>query len=561
MKGVRKPQTTKNADRLFHKKTTAKGKRMKMEKIRKQLAVAVTIACLAFPLSSALAQTATSDTQVVVASTITSTTVLQAAEAAVATYEAGPLTTLHEVVTAESMKAAAITAVAAVDDVELKAGFVLRITNRETTIETAKTALMAEAEAEVAVTAYEAAPITTLEEIATVEALKATAVTEVAAVTAEDKNDAFELRIANRTTAVATQKAALQVGAAEVAVAAYEAAPMTTLAEVATAEGLKTAAVTAVAAVVAEDKKTAFILRITTREEVISAAKAVLIEEVIDEDGNEVTPATWFSDFINELQLALAYDPARKCQLNKWQALKKLAQAHKCIKEGNVEASEVCLNQYTDKIAKAQAFLLEVEDPATETAKTLATALENVEANNIQVLGNLVDKLPPQAAQKLALNVVRTMEKAVDRIEKEEAKVAPVTPVVTPVSINEAEKKIIKKQAKVALAEFKKSINEKGKLHIEVRGEDQDQDNDQIIKDKNIVKQTKPEQKKSEQDLNFNQVAQRKTINVTIVPAKKQTAPIYKAAGNNKSENNKDNQNKKVDSKKYMGEDKRQNHN
>lgn len=283
-------------------------------------------------------------------------------------------------------------------------------------------------------------------------------------------------------TTTASATTALQDAAA--AVAAYEAGPITTLAEVATAEGLKEAADTAVAAVVDVDAKAAFGLRVTDRAAAITTAKTALTASVVDADGKIVIPSTQFSDFIDKLQLALAFDPARKGELNKRHALRKLAQAHKLMKDGNIEASKICFNEYKDKIAMAQEFLLKVEDPTSDTAKTLAKALANVESNNIQVLSDLVVKLPPQAAQKLALNVVRTMEKAVIKIQKEEAKVAPVVPADT-------EKKQLEKQAKTALTEFNKSVNVK----------------DKITDQKAKVNQYTTEQKKSEINQKFENLS------------------------------------------------------
>ncbi|TGE39663.1 hypothetical protein E4K67_01270 [Desulfosporosinus fructosivorans] len=506
-----------------------------MIKMKKQLAVAVTVAFLALPISSALAQTITPDTQVMVANTtttVTATTVHEVAEEAVSAYEDAPITTLVEVAKAEGLKAAAVTAVAEVNDEDTNAAFELRIKNQATEIAKAKIALQVEA-AETAISAYEAAPITTLVEVTKAEDLKAAAVTAVAAVSDEDTNAAFELRVKNQATEIATAKTALQVEAAEEAVSAYEAAPITTLAKIAKAEDLKATAVTAVAAVSDEDTNAAFELRIKNQATEIAKAKTALSAPVVDEDGNEILPATLFSDLINKLQLALTYDPARKGELNHRQALKKLSQAHQFVKDGNIEASEVCLNEYTDKIAKAQAFLLEVEDTDSETAKNLAIALANVEAKNIQVLGNLVDKLPPQAAQKLALNVVRTMEKAVDKIQKEEEKVA----LVTSVPKVETEKTIMDNETKAALEQFRKSVNEKRKIYIEDK--DQNHQNDQ---DENVAKQTKPEQvkpEKPEMDRNSYQVNQSDKAHVTIVPVKAQMAPTVRSSDNNKDDLNK----------------------
>jgi len=67
--------------------------------------------------------------------------------------------------------------------------------------------------AEAAVAAYEAAPIDTLAHIAVAEGLKAPADLAVASVTDATLKTALELRISNRTTAIATAKAALVVPA------------------------------------------------------------------------------------------------------------------------------------------------------------------------------------------------------------------------------------------------------------------------------------------------------------------------------------------------------------
>ena len=409
-----------------------------MKMMKKNITVAVTVALMAFPLSSTLAlANGLPNTQVLAATTTApATTTLEVgdiAETAVAAYEAGPITTLAEVATAEGLKAAADTAVAAVTDVEAQT--------------------------------------------------------------------AFKLRVTNRADAIASAKIALQGVAAEAAVAAYEAGPITTLAEVTIVEDLKVAADTAVAAVTNVEAKTAFELRVTNRAEAIATAKTALNALVVDVDGNEVTPATTFSDLIDNLQLALSFDPARKSELNKRHALKKLAQAQKLMKDGDIEASQNSLNEYTDKIAKAQAFLLEVEKTDSKTAETLAKALVNADSNNIQVLSNLIDKLPPQAAQKLALNVVRSMEKAVTKMQTEDAKVLPATtPLTTPVN----DKKILEKQAQVALDNFKKSLNQKGK--IDIKELDQDKNDNE---DKTVLEQFKPEQKTSEMVQDSRQVTQK----------------------------------------------------
>ena len=428
-----------------------------MKNLTKKLAVAISVVLLAFPLSTTLTlaadTTIPTTTVTAITTTTTTTTELQVAEAAVAAYEAGPITTLVEVTTAEGLKASAVTAVAAVGDA------------------TAKTAL--------------------------------------------------ELRITNRTQAIATAKTTLQ---AKLAVVAYEAGPITTLAEVATAEGLKASAVSAVAAVGDATAKTALELRITNRTQAITTAKATLAAQVVDANGNIVTSSNWFKDLIVKLQLALTFDPARKGELNERQALAKLAEAQKLMQEGKPEAAQISLNEYTDKIAKAQAFLEQVKDPTSETAKTLAIALANINSKNIQVLGNLLDKLPPQAAQKLALNVVRTMEKAVQKLQKEEVKVElETTPATTPAVDN----KILEKQVKVALENFRKSLKLK-KIHIEDQNQGQ-QDNE----DRNVAEQSKTQsQSPQTQAINLNQ-----QNHVTVAPVIPQIAPtVTKASEHGKKD-------------------------
>jgi len=449
-----------------------------------------------------------------------------AAETAVAAYEVAPITTLDQVAIAEGLKEAADTAIEAVVDVAVKTALELRVTNQTATILIEKTTL----QAEVAVAAYEAAPITTLDQVAIAEGLKAAADTAVEVVVESDVKTAFALRVTNQTAAITTAKTALQ---AEAAVTAYEAAPITTLEEVATAEGLKEAADTAVEAVADGDAKTALELRVTNQTVAIATAKDALTP-VVDDNGEIVAPATWFTDLIAKLQLALTFDPVRKCELNEQHALAKLAKAQKMMMNGDSENAEIYLNQYTDKIAKAQAFLEQVEDPTSEAAITLSTALNNVNSNNVVVLSNLIDKLPPQAAQKLALNVVRSMEKAVNKLEKEEAKVADET---TPATLPVVDHESLEKQTKVALEEFKKSLIQKGKVHLD------DLEQDQRDGDKNVAKQSKP---KSEMKQKFENQSQENQAKVN--PIKEQTTPT-----NRTDENNKDDRNKQTDRTKDNG--------
>jgi hypothetical protein len=282
----------------------------------------------------------------------------------------------------------------------------------------------------------------------------------------------------------------------------------------------------------------------TTTDATVSTTTTSATTPVVDANGNTVTPANWFTDLIGKLQLALTFDPARKGELNERHALAKLAEAQQLMKDGKPEAALISVNQYTDKITKAQAFLDQVKDPTSESAKTLTKALANVDSNNIQVLSNLIDKLPPQAAQKLALNVVRSMEKAVEKIQKEEKKVAlETTPVTMPVIKPVVDRKILEIQAKDALENFKKSLNQKGKFHIE----------DQDDGDKNVVEQSKLEQEKPVMEQKLE--TQSQVTQTTVKPVKTQTAPTFQM-----SENNKDDRNKQEEPKKDKGEDNRRDH-
>ena len=205
---------------------------------------------------------------------------------------------------------------------------------------------------------------------------------------------------------------------------------------------------------------------------------------VVDSSGSTVTPANWFTDLIGKLQLMLTFDPARKAELSEQHALANLAEAQKFLKEDKTDEAQVAINKYTDKITMAQGFLTEVKDSNSDAAKNLVIALSKVNTNNIQVLSSLLDKLPPQAAQKLALNIVRSMEKAVTKMDKENGQVAPVattinpttpspsTTTTTPVTTSAttgtsvADAKMLEKQAKIALESFKKSLKKK-KISVE----------------------------------------------------------------------------------------------
>lgn len=242
----------------------------------------------------------------------------------------------------------------------------------------------------------------------------------------------------------------------------------------------------------------------TTVTPATTTTSSAITGTVVDSSGSTVTPATWFTELIGKLQLMLTFDPARKAELSEQHALADLAEAQKLIKEDKTDEAQVAINKYTDKLTLAQGFLTEVKDPNSDAAKNLVIALSKVNTNNIQVLSSLLDKLPPQAAQKLALNIVRSMEKAVTKMEKENGRVAPVaattnpttptatpstitTPVTTPATTGTSvtDAKLLEKQAKIALESFKKSLK-KQKISVEDQG-------DQNNEDKNLNQTSTPQ--------------------------------------------------------------------
>jgi PKD repeat protein len=138
----------------------------------------------------------------------------RAAQIAVSAYEAGPLTTLDEVAAAEALKTPADNAVALVQNMDVHDALAKRITVRAAAIALARTAIEAEASAVAAaahaVAAYEAGPLTTLDEVAAAEALKAPADAAVALVRNASVHDAFAKRISKRADEIAAARTALE---------------------------------------------------------------------------------------------------------------------------------------------------------------------------------------------------------------------------------------------------------------------------------------------------------------------------------------------------------------
>lgn len=162
-----------------------------------------------------------------------------------------------------------------------------------------------------------------------------------------------------------------------------------------------------------------------TTSPVVDPATAV----VLDANGQAVDPGVlpdspfyWFTTLIDKLQLALTMDPEKKAALSQEQALEKLAEAQAMSEQGNSEDAKKALEQYNEKLAAAQAFLAQVQDPNSESAQQLQQAMAQTNANNIEVLSSLLDKLPPQASQQVALDVVKSMEHSLDKMNEADKK-------------------------------------------------------------------------------------------------------------------------------------------
>jgi hypothetical protein len=148
---------------------------------------------------------------------------------------------------------------------------------------------------------------------------------------------------------------------------------------------------------------------------------------VLDENGEVVSPGTlpdspfyWLTLLIEKLEVILTFDPVEKTQLLEEQALERIAEAQALIEEGDTYEAESALQAYTEKVIEAQAFIATLAETDSEMMQKLETALSNTRAQNVQTLGGLLDKLPPQASQKVALNIVRSMEKAIVKMEKKD---------------------------------------------------------------------------------------------------------------------------------------------
>lgn len=181
------------------------------------------------------------------------------------------------------------------------------------------------------------------------------------------------------------------------------------------------------------------------------------------------SPFYWFKTLIEKVQLALTFDSAKKAEVVEQQALENLAEAQALAAKGDTTDAEKALTEYSAKIEQAQAFLDQLKDPNSETAQKVQLALTKVNTNSMVVLGGLLEKLPPQAAQKLALNIVRSLEKAVARVDKMSKTQDPTTTTrasaITMGTSNSTETDQLNDQAKQALEKFQVGLGLKKANH------------------------------------------------------------------------------------------------
>ncbi|MEI8198919.1 MAG: Ig domain-containing protein [Eubacteriales bacterium] len=216
---------------------------------------------------------------------------------------------------------------------------------------------------EIAVAAYENAPLTTLTEVSAAEGLKAAADTAAAAVGNATERAALEVRIADRAAVIASARAALEEAArqaglqaaAETAVAAYENAPITTLSEITAAEGLKAEADTAAAAVGDATVRTTFEVRISNRAAAIASARTVL-EEAAHQAALQAAAETAVAAYENAPITTLP-------EITAAEGLKAAADtAAAAVGDGTARSAfQVRISNRAAAIASAKAILKEVE--------------------------------------------------------------------------------------------------------------------------------------------------------------------------------------------------------
>ncbi len=167
----------------------------------------------------------------------------------------------------------------------------------------------------------------------------------------------------------------------------------------------------------------------TSTNDISSTSAPVDPPPILDVNGKPISPGTlpdspfyWLSNIIEKIQLVFTFNPAQKTALVQHRALEKLAAAQEMAIKGKPDLAEKAFAEYTEKVNEVQIYLGQLKDTNTGSAQQLQTGLAKTYAANIQVISELLDKLPAKTVSKLADNVARSMEKTVAKMDQADKK-------------------------------------------------------------------------------------------------------------------------------------------
>lgn len=129
-------------------------------------------------------------------------------------------------------------------------------------------------------------------------------------------------------------------------------------------------------------------------------------------DTTTSTSTDSLTQLINKLQTILAANSTTQTDAAS------TTQTDTTLVSGDTQETQVPFHGNTKNLEAAQAFLAEITATDSETMQKLELALSKTPAKNIETLAGLLDKLPAQASEKVALNIVRSMEKSIAKMEK-----------------------------------------------------------------------------------------------------------------------------------------------
>ncbi|MGC7869943.1 DUF5667 domain-containing protein [Desulfosporosinus sp. SYSU MS00001] len=126
----------------------------------------------------------------------------------------------------------------------------------------------------------------------------------------------------------------------------------------------------------------------------------------------------WLTQLIDKLQTILGTDSTVTTDSQTGQTSENTSETSTLSEVGDTGETQVTTDEYSKRLKEAQDFLGGLSAEDSDTMQKLELAVSNNHAQNIKVLGNLLDKLPSQASERLAFNIVRSMEKSVNKTEK-----------------------------------------------------------------------------------------------------------------------------------------------